>query len=181
MFYAIPHSLPNEIDELENKIQQLRGGQLDAAALKVHRVPFGVYEQRKDNTYMVRIRCPGGAVTPAQLRVVAELSRQYAADTLHITTRQELQIHDVDLDKVIPILRQLLSAGLSTRGGGGNTVRNITASADSGVAPNEVFDVSPYAFALTSRLIAEPDSWLLPRKYEDRVLGFHRRYRPLGL
>ena len=115
---------------------------------------------------MVRIRCPGGAVTPAQLRVVAELSRQYAADTLHITTRQELQIHDVDLDKVIPILRQLLSAGLSTRGGGGNTVRNITASASSGVAPNEVFDVSPYAFALTSRLIAEPDSWLLPRKYK---------------
>jgi sulfite reductase (ferredoxin) len=105
-------------------------------------------------------------VTPAQLGVVAALSQKYGADTLHITTRQELQIHDVQLDNVVPVIRQLLSAGLSTRGGGGNTVRNITASIDSGVASDEVFDVSPYAFALTSRLVNEPGSWLLPRKYK---------------
>ena len=166
MFYTIPDSLKTEIDELESKIQQFQNGRLEAAALKVHRVPFGVYEQRKDNTYMVRIRCAGGAMTPAQLRLVAELSQRHGADTLHITTRQELQIHDVELDKVVPIMRQLLPAGLSTRGGGGNTVRNITASVDSGVAADEVFDVSPYAFALTSRLVSEPDSWLLPRKYK---------------
>ena len=139
---------------------------LEATALKVHRVPCGVYEQRKDNTYMVRIRCAAGAITPAQLRVVAQLSQKYGADTLHITTRQELQVHDVALENVAPMMRELLRAGLSTRGGGGNTVRNITASSDSGVAPDEVFDVSPYAFALTSRLISEPDSWLLPRKYK---------------
>jgi len=166
MFYTIPDTLKTEIDELERKIQQLHAGRLEAASLKVHRVPFGVYEQRKDNTFMVRIRCAGGAITPAQLRIVAELSREYAADALHITTRQELQIHEVELAQVVPIMRRLLAAGLSTRGGGGNTVRNITASIDSGVAPDEVFDVSPYAFALTSRLISEPDSWLLPRKYK---------------
>lgn len=166
MFYTIPDSLKTEIDDLESKIRQFLNGRLEAATLKVHRVPFGVYEQRKDNTYMVRIRCAGGAITPAQLRAVAELSREYAADTLHITTRQELQIHEVALDKVVPIMRRLLPAGLSTRGGGGNTVRNITASVDSGAAMDEVFDVSPYAFALTGRLIDEPDSWLLPRKYK---------------
>lgn len=166
MFYIIPDSLKTEIDGLEQKIKDLQAGRLEAAALKGHPVHFGVYEQRKDNTYMVRIRCAAGAITPAQLRAVAELSQRYAADTLHITTRQELQIHDVQLQDVVPIIRQLVPAGLSTRGGGGNTVRNITASVDSGVAPAEVFDVSPYAFALTSRLSGEPDSWLLPRKYK---------------
>ena len=166
MFYIIPESLSAEIDELERKIQQFQAGRLEAGTLKVHRVPFGVYEQRKDNTYMVRIRCAGGAITPAQLGLVASLSQQYAADTLHITTRQELQVHEVELGHVVPIMRDFLLAGLSTRGGGGNTVRNITASFDSGVALDEVFDVSPYAFALTSRLISEPDSWLLPRKYK---------------
>ena len=166
MFYTIPASLSSEIDELEKKIQDFQNGRLEAAALKVHRVPFGVYEQRKDNTFMVRIRCAAGAITPSQLKVVAELSQKYGADTLHITTRQELQIHDVQLENVVPIMRALLPAGLSTRGGGGNTVRNITASVDSGVAPDEVFDVSPYAFALTTRLISESDSWLLPRKYK---------------
>lgn len=164
MFYILPLSLKAELDELESKIRQYQSGRLEAAALKVHRVPFGVYEQRKENTYMVRIRCPGGAITPSQLRLVAELSQQYGADVVHITTRQELQIHDVQLDQVVPIMRQLQRVGLSSRGGGGNTVRNITASVDSGVAADEVFDVSPYAFALTSRLISEPDSWLLPRK-----------------
>lgn len=166
MCYTIPDSLKAEIDELESKIRQFQNGRLEAAALKGQRVPFGVYEQRKDNTYMVRIRCAGGAITPAQLKLVAELSRTYGAGSLHVTTRQELQIHDVALDNVVPIMRQLLAAGLSTRGGGGNTVRNILASSDAGVAPDEVFDVSPYAFALTSRLIGEPDSWLLPRKYK---------------
>jgi sulfite reductase (ferredoxin) len=166
MFYTIPSSLEAEIADLESKIRQFRDGRLEATALKVHRVPFGVYEQRKDNTYMLRIRCAAGALTPAQLRVVAEHSQKYGGDTLHITTRQELQIHDVQLDNVVPIMRQFLASGLSSRGGGGNTVRNITASIDSGVALDEVFDVSPYAFALTSRLIREPDSWLLPRKYK---------------
>lgn len=115
---------------------------------------------------MVRVRCAAGAITPEQLRRVAQISEQHAADTLHITTRQELQLHSVQLEDVVLIMRQLLEVGLSTRGGGGNTVRNITASFDSGVAADEVFDVSPHAFALTTRLVSEPDSWLLPRKYK---------------
>ena len=115
---------------------------------------------------MVRIRCPGGAITPRQLRAVAELAQSYAAASLHITTRQELQLHDIALENVIPILRRLHHNRLSTRGGGGNTVRNIIAPPDSGVAANEVFDVDPYVFALTGRLVDESDSWLLPRKYK---------------
>lgn len=166
MFYQIPATLSAEIEELAALIEQHRRGELTAAALKARRVPFGCYEQRKDGTFMVRVRTVGGALTPSQLRRIAELSVRYGSEAIHITTRQEFQIHDVALENVATILRALLAVGLSTRGGGGNTVRNILVSPDAGVSPQEAFDPSPYAFALTSRLIAEPDSWVLPRKYK---------------
>jgi sulfite reductase (ferredoxin) len=94
------------------------------------------------------------------------VSDKYGSDTIHITTRQEFQIHEVSIAHVIAVMRELLAAGLSTRGGGGNTVRNIMISPDAGVSPEEVFDPSPYAFALTSRLLSEADSWVLPRKFK---------------
>jgi sulfite reductase (ferredoxin) len=164
MFYDVPTSLPTEIDDLESMVGNFRRGDLDAASFKARRVPFGCYEQRRDGSFMVRIRATGGATTPRQLAKIASLSAQYGTDAVHITTRQEFQIHDVALEHVIPILRDLLTVGLSTRGGGGNTVRNIIVSPDAGVSDDEIFDPSPYAFALTTRLIAEPDSWTLPRK-----------------
>lgn len=165
-FYEIPASLSAEIDDLEKLIVRYRRGELEGAQFRAHRVPFGIYEQRKADTYMVRIRCTGGGITPAQLQTVALLARQYGAEELHITTRQEVQIHDVSLEDVPVILRALLQANLSTRGGGGNTVRNVMVSWDAGIAPAEPFDVTPYAVSLTSMLIAEPDSWTLPRKFK---------------
>jgi len=164
MFYELPANLAEEIDSLNLLIEKYRGGDLDAASLKAHRVPFGCYEQRRERTYMLRIRATGGAVTPHQLRAIAQLAQQFGADAVHITTRQEFQIHDLALENVVPAMRGLLQAGLSTRGGGGNTVRNIVVSPEAGVTNDEAFDPSPYAFALTSLLIAEPDSWNLPRK-----------------
>jgi sulfite reductase (ferredoxin) len=166
MFYEIPANLDGELNELESPIERFRKGELDATSLRARRVPFGCYEQRKDGTYMVRIRTTGGALTPMQLRTIASLSAQYGGEAVHITTRQEFQIHDVALENVVPVMRELRKAGLSTRGGGGNTVRNIMISPDAGVSRDEVFDPSPYAFALTSRLTSEADSWLLPRKYK---------------
>jgi sulfite reductase (ferredoxin) len=166
MFYRIPDNLASELEELDSYIARFKSGEIDAATLKVRRVPFGCYEQRQDGTYMVRIRTTGGALPPRQLRTIAELSARYGSEAIHITTRQEFQIHDVALDHVLPVMRELLQAGLASRGGGGNTVRNILVSPDAGVSLDEVFDPSPYAFALTSRLIAESDSWLLPRKYK---------------
>jgi sulfite reductase (ferredoxin) len=115
---------------------------------------------------MVRIRTTGGALTPLQLRAIAAASSRYGSDSIHITTRQEFQIHNVALESVLPVIRELLPFGLASRGGGGNTVRNVLVSPDAGVSLDEAFDPSPYAFELTSRLIAEPDSWLLPRKFK---------------
>lgn len=164
MSYKLPANLPQEIDELEALIEKFREGNLEATALKARRVPFGCYEQRKDCTYMVRVRATGGAATPAQLIRLAELAEQFGSSFIHITTRQEFQIHDVALESVIPVMRALLPVNLSSRGGGGNTVRNIVLSPTSGTDPDEIFDPSPWAFALTTRLIAEADSWNLPRK-----------------
>jgi sulfite reductase (ferredoxin) len=166
VYYEIPATLWDEVDELESFVQRHLEGKLDAASLKARRVPFGCYQQRKNGAYMLRIRCPGGALTPSQLRTIATLSSRHGAGHIHVTTRQEFQIHDLKLGDVVPVMRQLLNARLATRGGGGNTVRNIILSPDAGVSPNEAFDPSPYAFALTTRLIAQPNSWTLPRKFK---------------
>jgi sulfite reductase (ferredoxin) len=164
MFYRLPPTLDAELDELEAQVRAQLAGTLDPAALKARRVPFGCYEQRRDGTYMVRIRCTGGLITPAQLRTVAELARDFGSGIVHVTTREELQIHDLELADAVPVMRALVRVGLATRGGGGNTVRNIMVSPDAGVAADEVFDPTPHALALTSLLIAESDSWVLPRK-----------------
>lgn len=165
-FYTIPDNIQTEIAELDTLIKKFQAGKMTKDELKVHRVPFGVYEQREDDTFMVRIRCSAGGVTPRQLKRVAEIAHEKCAKFVHITTRMELQIHNVDLNDVIPIIKELVKVDLCPRGGGGNTVRNVMASPDSGIYPNEVFDVSPYAIALSSRLISEPDSWKLPRKFK---------------
>jgi sulfite reductase (ferredoxin) len=169
--YDIPDTLGAEIDELESLIAAFRRNTVTETELKAHRVPFGIYEQRAKGTYMVRVRCTAGIITPSQLKRVAELSLQFASGTLHATTRQEIQVHEVVIDDLIPVIRELAKVGLSTRGGGGNTVRNITAPWDSGVSQGENFDVSPYAVALTSAMIARHDSWLLPRKYKIAFSG----------
>jgi sulfite reductase (ferredoxin) len=166
MFYKVPENLASELEELDSYIERYRSGEIDAATLKVRRVPFGCYEQRTDGTYMVRIRTTGGALTPRQLRTIAEVSARYGNPAIHITTRQEFQVHDIALENILPVMRELLQVGLAARGGGGNTVRNVLVSPDAGVGLDEVFDPSPYAFALTTRLIAEPDSWMLPRKFK---------------
>jgi sulfite reductase (ferredoxin) len=169
MSYQIPANLASELEELDSYIKQHLAGELDAASLKVRRVPFGCYEQRRDGSYMVRIRTTGGALTPVQFAAMAEIASRYGSPSIHITTRQEFQIHDIAIEHVIPSMRDLLRVGLAARGGGGNTVRNILVSPGAGVDPDEVFDPSPCAFALTTRLIAEADSWILPRKFK---IGF---------
>ena len=126
-FYDIPDSLPDEITDFENTIARYIQGELNPVQFRAIRVPFGVYEQRKDNTYMVRVRCPAGGILPNQLAKISEIANQYASGVIHITTRQEIQIHDVLIEDIITIMRELLSVSLSSRGGGGNTVRNITA------------------------------------------------------
>jgi sulfite reductase (ferredoxin) len=192
MPYTIPDSLNAEIDGLESAIRRYQAGQLEAAALKAQRVPFGVYEQRTPAIFMVRIRCTGGTLTPRQLAGAAQLARSHGSGLLHLTSRQDLQIHGVDLDHIIDLQRRLKDLGLSSRGGGGNTVRNIMASPEAD--PAAPFAVGPWVDALTDRVIREADSWTLPRKFKIAFsdtdadtalagfndLGFFARLGPQG-
>jgi len=170
-FYQLPDTLQSEVDKFQEHIAEYTTQQLNPVAWKGIRVAHGVYEQRKPETHMIRIRCSGGAVTPHQLATVGELARDFGSGEVHVTTRQELQIHYVDVAHVIEVYNRLRAVGLSPRGGGGNTIRNVLSSHDAGVSQDEVFDVSPYAHALTTRLIAEADSWNLPRKFKIAFSG----------
>ncbi len=165
-FYSIPENLAAELDEFENDLNNFLAGQSDPVTFKAIRVSHGVYQERNDRACMLRIRCAAGGITPGQLKRVAELSDKYGSGKIHFTTRQEMQIHSLELTDVVEVLRELHKLGLSGRGGGGNTVRNILSPADSGIAVDEVFDVEPYTIELTNRMIAEPDSWNLPRKFK---------------
>jgi sulfite reductase (ferredoxin) len=165
-FYDVPDVLFAEQDQFESDIRDFSRGLINPVKFKAIRVAHGVYEQRQNNTYMIRIRCAAGGITPTQLKKVAELAERYGSGEVHFTTRQEVQVHEVLLQDVIKAIRGLNDVGMSSRGGGGNTIRNILTSVDSGIAPDEVFDVDPYAIALTTRMISEPDSWNLPRKFK---------------
>jgi len=162
--YSLPVNLKEEIENYEVLVSEFLDHKIEPAKFKVTRVPMGIYEQRKDGTFMVRIRCVGGFITPTQLKQVAEIAKKYGSELIHITTRQEIQIQNITLQSTVHILKDLYQIELSARGGGGNTVRNILSSIDSGIDPDEIFDVFPYAVALTNKLIAEGDSWTLPRK-----------------
>ena len=165
MFYKIPLSLETEIIDFDLHVKKFVDGKITSKELKHESAPFGVYEQR-NTKFMIRIRCAAGIISPAQLKAVALLSQQFGGKEVHITTRQELQIHDVEPENIIPAIKGLRKIGLASRGGGGNTVRNILASWDSGISANEVFDVTPHAVALTNKLINEESSWKLPRKFK---------------
>ena len=165
-FYKSPSNLIEEQNQFEVDIKAYTDGHINPVKFKAIRVAHGVYEQRQEHTYMIRIRCAAGGITPNQLKKVAELATLYGSDEVHFTTRQEVQVHNVLIQDVIKVIRGLNEVELSSRGGGGNTIRNILTPPLSGVEKDEVFDVDPYAIALTTRMIAEPDSWNLPRKFK---------------
>ncbi|MBT89611.1 MAG: hypothetical protein CMN79_03870 [Spirochaetales bacterium] len=171
--YILPDNLTDEISDfsesVRNHIALREKGQVrieEETKFKALRVSHGLYEQREKDTYMLRIRCPGGLINPDQLIVVANLGLLYGSGDVHFTTRQEVQLHQINLKDIPEILSNLFNAGLTSRGGGGNTVRNILCPADSGLTTRDIFDVSPYAVGLTSKLISESESWNLPRKFK---------------
>ena len=162
--YILPESLKKEIGQLETMINDYKNNKIETGQLKAYRVPFGIYEQRQNDSFMIRIHCAGGLIELKQLKAIADIAERYNNRRIHLTTRQELQIHDLKLEQTPVILRELLNVGLSSRGGGGNTVRNIIADPLSGIHKDTVFDIIPHASALTTRLIAESDSWNMPSK-----------------
>jgi sulfite reductase (ferredoxin) len=115
--YNLPENLEQDIKQFSQVINEFKNGEMNPVMFKGIRVSHGVYEQRKDNTFMLRIRCAGGQTTPYQLRKIAELSDKYGSGFVHITTRQEVQLHDVSIEHIDTIIMELKQIGLASRGG----------------------------------------------------------------
>jgi len=162
----IPESVKEDTFGYRSQVEKFLQGETSPVAFRAYRVPMGVYEQRATGKHMVRIRIGAGLVLPYQLERISELSKTYGNGIVHITTRQDIQIHEVSIEDTPDVLEGLLEVGLSPRGGGGNTVRNVTACPRAGVCPKEEFDVAPYAIAVAEYLLQFKSSYNLPRKYK---------------
>ena len=155
-----------EIIELEKKIRLFREGKADEDHFRSLRLARGIYGQRQPGVQMVRIKLPFGKVTSEQLLRICDVSQEYSTGRLHITTRQDIQIHHVSLDRTPELWAQLAKDDITLREACGNTVRNVTASPTAGIDPEEPFDVSPYAHATFQFFVRNPICQEMGRKFK---------------
>lgn len=158
-----------DIIELERKIRMFREGTLHEDKFKSLRLARGIYGQRQPGVQMVRIKLPYGRVTTKQLEKISDVSDKYATGNLHITTRQDIQIHFVSLERTPELWAELEQDSITLREACGNTVRNVTGSPMAGVDPDEPFDVTPYAHAFFEYLLRNPVCQDMGRKFKIAV------------
>jgi sulfite reductase (ferredoxin) len=196
----LPPILAQEVDIFENEIELRRQGKIEDKIFAETRLRRGVYGQRYDNGQrfdgkqnrrlaypadhetkgphtlwdapgMQRIKIPYGGLNPDQLEVMAELAEEYSDGIAHVTTRQDFQLHFIQLDDTPALMRRLAAAGITTREACGNSVRNVTGCPYMGVCPDEPFDVTPYARALSKFLLGHPDAQNFGRKFKPTFSG----------
>lgn len=196
----MPSELAREIDEFQQQMELRQRGTLDEKIFAETRLRRGVYGQRYDNGHrhdgieartlgypsgdvtkgpetlwdapgMQRIKIPFGGVTPEQLEVLADLADEYSDAILHVTTRQDFQLHFIHIEDTPDLMRRLAAVGITTREACGNSVRNVTACPIAGVCRDETFDVTPYADALTQFLLGHPDCQDFGRKFKVAFSG----------
>ena len=195
----MPAELAEEIDTFETQIHLRKQGKMEEKLFAETRLRRGVYGQRYDNGQrydgtqtqqllfpehqtkgpdtvwhapgMMRIKIPFGGLTAEQMEVLADVAEEYSEEILHVTTRQDFQIHFVHLEDTPDLMRRLASVGITTREACGNSVRNVTACPLSGVCRTETFDVTPYAQALMRFLLGHPDCQDFGRKFKIAFSG----------
>ncbi|TXK27725.1 HEPN domain-containing protein [Pontibacter qinzhouensis] len=155
-----------DIIDLEKKIRLFREGKLNEEKFRSLRLARGVYGQRQVGVQMVRIKLPFGRLTTQQLLRIASISDEYSTGNLHLTTRQDIQIHYVSLDRTPELWAKLEEDDITLREACGNTVRNVTASPEAGIDPEEPFDVAPYADATFRYLLRNPICQEMGRKFK---------------
>jgi len=169
-----------DIIELDRKIQLYQHGKIDEDGFRSLRLARGIYGQRQAGVQMIRIKLPFGKLNSEQLHRIADVSDEYSTGRLHITTRQDIQIHYVSLDRTPELWAELEKSGITLREACGNAVRNITASETAGIDTEEPFDVSLYADAVFKFFLRNPICQELGRKFkisfsttdQDRALSF---------
>ncbi|HVK67353.1 MAG TPA: nitrite/sulfite reductase, partial [Polyangium sp.] len=162
------------LDEYAENIQRFKRGEITPDQFRPLRLGMGVYAQLAHVKNMQRIKVPGGRMTAAQLEVVAEVTERWALGLAHITTRQDIQLHHLEIEETVELQRVLAKADVTTVGACADTVRNVTASHLAGVTPDEVFDVTPHAHAITQYFLFHPHNRKLPRKFKIGLSGSAR-------
>jgi sulfite reductase beta subunit-like hemoprotein len=169
------HVIPiieREFDDFDNEAHSFLAGEKPEDEFIGFRLKQGVYGQRQPDVQMIRVKLPFGGVTPEQMEAFAGVVERYAPlGKGHITTRQNIQVHHVPLPDAAKAIRELSDAGLSSREGCGNTIRNVTGDPWAGIAPDEVFDPTPYAGAYVRYFVRHPTTQLMPRKIKTAFTG----------
>ncbi|MCF7822490.1 MAG: sulfurtransferase TusA family protein [Mariprofundaceae bacterium] len=174
----------SDVDEFEAGLKAFLAGTMSEERFTPFRLQMGIYGQRQEGVQMVRVKLPGGVITPDQMDVIADCVESYAGalptdGTLtenppkfaHVTTRQDIQANFVKLEDVPPFLRKLDAAGLTTREACGNTTRNVTSCFLAGACPAEHADVSVHARRYTEYFLRHPLGQQLPRKFKVNFSG----------
>ncbi len=196
----VPEKLGGEVDLFEGQIELKKEGKIDDKIFAETRLRRGVYGQRYDNGLrddgtgqqplhfpcgdltkgpdtvwdapgMMRIKIPFGKLSAEQLDTLAELAEEYSDSILHVTTRQDIQLHFVHIEDAPDMMRRLAAVGITTREACGNSVRNVTACEYAGVCSTQAFDVTPYANAITQFLLGHPDVQDFGRKFKIAFSG----------
>ncbi len=169
------HVIPiieREFDDFDTESTKYLDGQTPENEFIGFRLKQGVYGQRQPDVQMIRVKLPMGGITPEQLEAFADVVAKYVPlKKAHITTRQNIQLHHVPLPDAAALIRELSDAGLSSREGCGNTVRNVTGDPWAGVAQDELFDLTPYAGAYVRYFVRHPTTQLMPRKIKTAFDG----------
>ncbi len=161
-----------DIDKFEEQLARYLAGDLEEDAFRVFRLNNGIYGQRQGgHNQMVRVKIPYGSITPEQLDMFAHLSETYSRGWGHLTTRQNVQFHFVDLEVVPAVMRDMASVGLTSREACGDTVRNVMGCHLAGACPYEALDISPWAEAAFQHFLHNPLSQRLPRKFKINFSG----------
>ena len=161
---TITKEILKSVEEFKSNLQLFNEGKIED--FKSFTSIMGIYKERLTETYMVRPRIPGGCATLEQLRTISEIAKKYSEGKIRFTSRQDIQFHSVKIDDLSKVLDELIEAGLTTKAAGGDGIRNVACSPLSGVAVDEVFDVTPYMKAVANYMMEDPKNLKLPRKYK---------------
>lgn len=170
----LPAEDQQDIEELKRRIDGFYSGKEDEERFKLYRLTRGVYGQRQFGVQMFRTKIPYGKITTAQLKALADIAEQFTNGNLHLTTRQNIQMHFIKLSDSPLIWEALAEAGLTAREACGNTVRNITASPTAGIDPEEPFDVAPYVQATFEYFLRNPICQEMGRKIKPAFSSSER-------
>ncbi|HZS42263.1 MAG TPA: nitrite/sulfite reductase [Polyangia bacterium] len=162
---------PRDIDEFVDHLQKFERGEMTPDQFKVYRLGRGTYGQRQADVNMLRVKIPQGVLNATQCEAIARIADEFSRGFGHVTTRQNVQLHFVQLARVPEAMRILDDAGLTTKEACGSTVRNVTACALAGVCGGAPFDVTPYGRAVTRHFLRNPICQALPRKFKIAVSG----------